>query len=139
MERINFENNVTKASAETFNLLQDNIENAISNYSTTETKVGKWIDGKPIYRKCFSISNVATDQEYSTNTNISNIEKIISIMGNVILASNPDFNIPINFYNWVAQNGCYCFYNKTTNALQYRTSWNLSNMYITLEYTKTTD
>jgi len=30
MERINFENNVTKASAETFNELQDNIEEAIN-------------------------------------------------------------------------------------------------------------
>lgn len=33
MVKINFENNVTKANADTFNTMQDNIENAINNVS----------------------------------------------------------------------------------------------------------
>ena len=35
MEKINFQNNITKASAETMNQFQDNIENAINTIETT--------------------------------------------------------------------------------------------------------
>lgn len=62
MEKINFQNNVTKANANTFNTMQDNIENAINSvnsnvneiingevYSTSEVKTNKvWIDNKPM-------------------------------------------------------------------------------------------
>ena len=37
MERINFENNVTKANADTFNTLQDNIEDGINDASSALT------------------------------------------------------------------------------------------------------
>lgn len=39
MERINFENNVTKASAETFNTLQDNIEKELNKLSLSNLAV----------------------------------------------------------------------------------------------------
>lgn len=46
-----------------------------NEYSTTETIVGKWIDGKPIYRKCFySATN------WSNNQNIGSIGSYDSII-----------------------------------------------------------
>ena len=29
------------------------MEKPLEEYSTTEARIGTWIDGKPIYRKCF--------------------------------------------------------------------------------------
>ena len=41
-----------------------------STYSTDEQVVGKWINGKPIYRKCFK--NVAfSNLDISSNANIN--------------------------------------------------------------------
>lgn len=37
-------------------------------YSTTETQIGKWIDGKPIYRKVFVLENVITTSSNSWTT-----------------------------------------------------------------------
>ena len=46
-----------------------------NNYSTTERLVGKWINGKPIYRKTISIDALPNNTFGSYPTNISNIEK----------------------------------------------------------------
>ena len=55
-------------------VLENNIQ-----YSTSEKRIGTWIDGKPLYRKVFSgVTGNTTDGNISTtevNTNISNIDK----------------------------------------------------------------
>ena len=38
--------------ADEFNNINTNLS-SVKNYSTEETVVGTWIDGKPIYRKCY--------------------------------------------------------------------------------------
>ena len=40
----------------------ENLEN-LKNYSTEEQVIGMWIDGKPLYRRCFSISKVTINEE----------------------------------------------------------------------------
>ena len=60
---------------EIFNGVIPNYENA-RTYSTSEIKVGTWIDGKPIYRKVFSFTTPTGNTDYVINTGIS-MNKII--------------------------------------------------------------
>lgn len=46
-------------------------------YSTEETRIGTWIDGKPLYRKCFAIGPVAND----TPLGIENVDLLIDCAG----------------------------------------------------------
>ena len=48
-----------------------------NEYSTTETIVGKWIDGKPIYRKVFYNDNWTDDFSYDANA--LNIDEVTSL------------------------------------------------------------
>lgn len=41
--------------------------NRLANYSTTETEVGTWVDGKPIFRKCYVFATLTNDQYFSTD------------------------------------------------------------------------
>lgn len=92
MEKINFINNVTKANADTFNTMQDNIEDAINEvdektldiYSTDETRIGTWIDGKPIYRRVvpFDESKVPSNNTIEiADLSSWNIDLAITIRG----------------------------------------------------------
>ena len=87
----------TDLNASTFNQLQDNIEEAISEssgYSTTEIKVGVWTDGKPIYRQVFQ-GNSPTVQSAHSNFEtmskqvgtISNLKKVINVNEHIIPSS----------------------------------------------------
>ena len=49
-------------------------------YSTTEKKVGVWIDGKPIYRKSFTYS-YASGSTWRKFGEISNLGTFIGIFG----------------------------------------------------------
>lgn len=51
-------------------------------YSTEETKIGTWIDGKSLYRKVIIIKNTALSKgNNSIAHGISNIDKAIRITG----------------------------------------------------------
>lgn len=57
-----------------------------NEYSTTETIVGKWIDGKPIYRKVFYNDNWTDDFSYDANA--LNIDEVTSLKAMWIRAGN---------------------------------------------------
>lgn len=50
------------------------------DYSTEEQCIGTWIDGKPLYRKCFYIPGQITNN-FIFDTNISSNSNIIRISG----------------------------------------------------------
>ena len=110
---------------------------AVANsYSTSETFTGRyWIDGKKIYRKCFSGSVTSTTQTIShglgnTISDVVDIKAVIKISG---------LFMPFGYYN--VYNG------SAQNVSVYINSGNLIllNTYtggtykIIFEYTKTTD
>ena len=68
-------------------------------YSTTETKIGTWIDGKPIYRKVFTGLNYGDISGTWTNTGatISNCKHIIDCRAIRILSSNVTIANQLNF------------------------------------------
>lgn len=99
-------------------------------YSTNEVKTNKvWIDGKPIYRKCFSLTNISSSLSNIDLTSL-NIEYMISISG---FSYNSSLQIPVNFYNTGNFNQCY--YSSNIKSLQYQFNFG-SDAYIIIEYTK---
>ena len=125
------------------------------NYSTNEEIVGKWIDGKPIYRKVIPIS--ARTINYSSNgwsltaATISNFDKLIRSEGTIITSSGT--RKPIGQNGWNALKANLSFINQfwievSSNGNVYLysvfgssngNSMVIQDSYIILEYTKTTD
>ena len=126
-----------------------------SIYSTNEQVVGKWINGKPIYRKCFknvAFSNLTVESGrcmMSTKIDIDNIDKIISIHGETHTAIGTDYDFTSIFpsvniaYDRSVQ---FCSYVRSENSnymiyIAGNNGFIQGNCYIDyiVEYTKTTD
>ena len=126
-----------------------------SIYSTNEQVVGKWINGKPIYRKCFknvAFSNLNVESSrciMSTKIDIDNIDKIISIHGETHTAIGTDYDFTSIFpginiaYDRSIQ---FCSYVINANSnymicIAGNNGFIQGNCYIDyiVEYTKTTD
>ena len=126
-----------------------------SIYSTNEQVVGKWINGKPIYRKCFknvAFSNLTVESGrcmMSTKIDIDNIDKIISIHGETHTAIGTGYDLTSIFpsvniaYDHSVQ---FCSYVIITNSnymiyIAGNNGFIQGNCYIDyiVEYTKTTD
>lgn len=54
-------------------------------YSTTETKIGTWIDEKPVYEKVFSFSNVSGGSDTSIGT-IDNLDNLVLFYGTIYVS-----------------------------------------------------
>lgn len=123
------ENSVTK---ENIVIKENNV------YSTEETIIGQWIDGKPIYRKVVSIplkDNMNDEFPY----NIENIDNIwINESASFIKA--PFEFLPVN---WIYSTNDYMrsWINTNLKMIRVKSPAALGGrtMYLVLEYTKTTD
>lgn len=94
------------------------------NYSTTEKVIGTWIDGKPIYRKVYSISGDMIASAWTTLTSISNVGTLTKgLMGGS--ANNCVWNDVI--------------LRVTNNNIQYYSALTHAYTWVIVEYTKTTD
>ena len=79
----------------------DNLQSA-NEYSTTENVVGKWIDGRPLYRKVINFGTLPniTSKIVSTGLNVSEVTLVkleglatgISTGGDSYLLTLPDIN-----------------------------------------------
>ena len=105
MEKINFQDNITKANAETMTQFQDNIENAINeiNYNIITdgeaVKCGYKIDNKDVYVKRINFGALPNNTSKSVNTNIDfNQNTLIKIEGIAKYNSN-NIAFPIPFTN----------------------------------------
>ena len=115
---------------------------ASSNYSTNEQKIGKWIDGKPLYRKAIktTMSEASSDGKYvnkvvatDTPINFGFVKKTILISGTQYMS------LPyINNAGYSTK----CFIDK--NGLQLvlangNSVFNNCETFVIIGYTKTTD
>ena len=118
-----------------------NYINNINTYSTSETDTGmKWIDNKPIYRKCFTFdyaSGSTTASESTGITNIDNVVKLESVIKKTYTGYNDFENGNYNSGNTTGR----VFYRSQNNTIEIRTTATSVNStyYVILEYTKTTD
>ena len=121
-EDIGYNNAVSNLPCTTVQGAIDKIAEISGNvYSTEETICGTWIDGKPIYRKCFSGSWTVPSSTWSDIVTVPNIKQIIrtEIIGDNRIWSG----------YWEIANSKVRFY--TPNGTTFKLC--------ILEYTKTTD
>lgn len=126
-----------------------NIKEYVDNgdvYSFNEVKTNKiWIDSNnvehPIYRKYIEVGALTKNVEKTvdSNTNIDFFTKDITGFYNF-----SGFIVPINFSNlgtsYSNANYSYCFFDKTNQQFRVKTSYDaVTNCYLIIEYTKTTD
>lgn len=123
----------------------------IQTYSTTETRIGTWIDGKPLYRRIYIYSN-PTGISRDTNVQIgfNDWDEVITLRGIVHAQSNKILPIPAVTYNQEDIYGIELQIVDKTSEWQPNTFYLVSrgrdtddnriNKYIIIfEYTKTTD
>lgn len=109
-----------------------------TDYSTTEKIVGTWIDGKPLYQKTYSLTNVSATKNLSTllsvgSMNVKDIKGYCSF-NNV----NADLSV-----NTILGSDDYQFFvyndNGTLKYTAYYYGNTIKEVVLTLQYTKTTD
>ena len=114
------------------------------NYSTSEVDTGvKWIDGKTIYRKVIHKSNVEKGYR-QFNHDISNLGTLISATGSISYtfsnSARQDFIPNVVADNVTGWGASILNIESVKFALLLGTSYPTTNeVYVVLEYTKTTD
>jgi len=120
----------------------EGLENDINNleaYSTTETRIGTWINSKPIYRKVYQFTTPSTENSWMPlGTTGVNIDTIINFYGTVLETSQNKYN-SINFGegSYYIHTAIYAGNNRDINMIQ--KGWSSLPCVITIEYTKATD
>lgn len=150
MQKINFEDKPstnTPITADNLNDLQDNVEEAIdevqgnldtsNTYSTDETIIGKWINNKPVYRKVIIYNNTTSGS--AVDINVSSLNADFLMINDKSYIDVGEAVIPVNFYR--GDTYTYCYVTSPTNIRLYVAApgWVNHDVYLVLEYTKTTD
>ena len=134
----------------TYNKLLKNLAGDINipvtdadTYSTTEKKVGVWIDGKPIYRRVLTLPGITGGTEYTIDIGVlsSNISNFWLKNGSVRISGTGI--LPIWFYNrqFADRYTTWAYVSlRATNATVYfKCDSTITGGNIIIEYTKTTD
>ena len=109
--------------------------------STTETKIGTWINGKPLYRKTYYVSSYPNSAILWFGTGVNNIDKVIYMGGyadngnEVVFLSSSYAN---EYHDTLVYDRVFSGHN---NSIRVVTKSNRSaySGYVWIEYTKTTD
>lgn len=112
-------------------------------YPTAETKIGTWIDGKPVYRKSFYAGQFSSSSaETLVDVTSLNIDTVVRTYGTFHGA----FWGPLPYVDPATIISCIALFvydNGTTNnyvVRRYSANYEVgSDVYLTIEYTKTTD
>jgi hypothetical protein len=109
-----------------------------TTYSTTEQMVGKWIDGKPLYRSVLSGTIGTTNGEYPTSSFPSNISKVVKIDA-IAYDSNATAH-PLLYFNGTTTIRPFVASNRVAVTVSGGTgSFSNCAFSFVIEYTKTTD
>lgn len=115
--------------------------NEKSSYSTEEKVVGEWIDGKPIYRKVIHYSKPTNETASSIPfTEYTTVETVVSVSG--ISKISGSWRMFPNLYSEDVSTYNQSIYDINETILICYSTWyaqRAAEIYITLEYTKTTD
>lgn len=113
-------------------------------YSTEETVCGKWINGKPIYRKVISGTLAVNSGNSIVFANVPelNIDRVINLYGNMVEKQNVQITLQTSYNRtnglFAAINMCY---NNTTKSIDYHFlnnegTYSGCTAYVVIEYTK---
>ncbi len=134
LDKSSVKNTYTESGTDTYGC---DYVNGLKTYSTTEKRIGTWVDNKPIYRAVYS-GNIANGATLFTN-----VDAIIDISGygflgdlsRKVILNGIAADIPSTLFS--------CFYG-LNNTIEFYAKYggNATTAYnsnIILEYTKTTD
>ena len=113
-----------------------------NDYSTTEQKIGTWVDGKPLYRKVIQYAGLAGGQVLNIAT-ITGAETIL--IKNTYLRSTNDTKLvyPLNMVGYAGNltDKVYVYSEKEVIKAYSSGGWSSSiwQLVVVVEYTKTTD
>ena len=116
-------------------------------FSSNETIIGKWIDGKTLYRKTITFTTTIKQNETTSIAhNIKNAKNIFidfsaSFMeANIGASDYISYNFPLIGYVGNITDKVYCYVNITNINFYANGNWSTNwTKHITLNYTKTTD
>ena len=141
--------NVSDALDDLYSYSKDKIDsNTSNNYSTEEQVVGTWIDGKPLYQRCFEILNDLTvrvddDKYYAVEGFTNNYKTLVApIIDKLVyvdvLNNEPDGNIEANTIFRIKKDDgtIHSVDSPYFKWLGFKLS---ANSIIVIQYTKTTD
>lgn len=107
-------------------------------YSTEEVVIGKWIDGKPLYRKSFVVKGI-TATEYTFDLADLNIDTCLFDFSHSIFKQGV-YSLPFDFYGGTTDFNRVFFQNNNAVVFKFGSIYTMSkDLYFTIEYTKTTD
>lgn len=145
MEKLNFKNKgetgAIPINADNLNLMQTNVENEfnnITNYSTTETKIGKWMN-KDLYRKVVVIVGLSVNTVQSTNYGIDSVDQIWIENAFVISEAGRVVTMPMVGYNGSLTDKCDIWLEKSEGVIKMYSNggWGADWwFYVILNYTK---
>lgn len=114
-------------------------------YSSSEIRIGTWINGKPLYRKVYSFTTTSSAYTFSSyNLSLSGID-ISYINGNSFIKNSNGNCYSLNSgryqSNQFAYNNEYSWFRINKGDINYGVGDTLTNStcYLIVEYTKTTD
>ena len=135
---VNFYGGIYKNGVEVATL--NDIPNNLDVYSTEETIIGTWIDGKPIYRKVIDVGSGSGD--FTHPHAISNLDTVVNAYGSFLQGGTYREPLPkTTFANaspgWSAHIDDFT---NTTFSLHFGTAiGTATKICVVIEYTKTTD
>lgn len=145
MKKINFKNKgetgAIPINADNLNLMQTNVENEfnnITNYSTTETKIGKWMN-KDLYRKVVVIVGLSVNTVQSTNYGIDSVDQIWIENAFVISEAGRVVTMPMVGYDGSLTDKCDIWLEKSEGVIKMYSNggWGADWwFYVILNYTK---
>lgn len=145
MERINFRNKgetgAIPINADNLNLMQTNVENEfnnISDYSTSEKKIGKWMN-KDLYRKVVVIVGLPVNTVQSTNYGIDSVDQIWIENAFVISEAGRVVTMPMVGYDGSLTDKCDIWLEKSEGVIKMYSNggWGADWwFYVILNYTK---
>ena len=106
------------------------------NFSTTEHKIGTWIDGRDIFEKTIDVGTFANSTTKNVNHNISNLDFIINKIANGHTSSGVSITLP--YVGSSSGATCDVFANATNVGIVARGGdFSQYSGWVTLQYVKT--
>lgn len=113
-----------------------------NTYSTEETRIGTWTDGKPLYRKCYEgIMDLKVENSATILDSNFTDKSIVSAYGQTITTANYQYAIPYSQYfsGGIIAISFYKDPNGVLKIVHHYSGTISARFQVVVEYTKTTD
>lgn len=138
--KTNWVNNTTPINADNLNKIENELEtldtslDEYTQYSSSEKVIGTWLNGKPVYRKCITLTSDNVNGA-SVSTGVNDLEDMVKMWGIWNGAR------PVPSASGVASYNIEMYYNSTDKKMYVITGSSIANalVRIYIEYTKSSD